>query len=134
MYELLDFPINIATIYILDEQRSEFVKILKKYEEHIAYREWGNHLGLRSFEIFSSKVSKGNASLFLKNYLNIEDNHTLAFGDDLNDLEMLEKVDIGVAMKNARKTVLLRTNYITEYSNNNDGVIKYIISHLKKDK
>ncbi|ALV20880.1 MULTISPECIES: Cof-type HAD-IIB family hydrolase [Carnobacterium] len=49
----------------------------------------------------------------------IED--TIAFGDGLNDLEMISEVGIGVAMGNALETVKLRADKITSNCNE-DGI------------
>ena len=49
----------------------------------------------------------------------IED--TIAFGDGLNDLEMLTEVGVGVAMGNALETVKLKANKITKNCNE-DGI------------
>ncbi|WP_034550611.1 Cof-type HAD-IIB family hydrolase [Carnobacterium funditum] len=46
---------------------------------------------------------------------------TIAFGDGLNDLEMLTEVGIGVAMGNALETVKLKADKITK-SCNEDGI------------
>ena len=47
------------------------------------------------------------------------------FGDGLNDLEIMEWVGCGVAVKNAFEVVKEKANYETE-SNNNDGVALFL--------
>lgn len=131
--DLIDNPILIANIYIHDEDRQEFMSILNKYQEHISYRDWGSHLGLRSYELFSSRASKGDALIYLKNYLNMKENHTIAFGDDLNDVELLKKADIGVAMINGRSSLKSIAKDVTKHSNAKNGVIKYIKRYLKEN-
>lgn len=55
----------------------------------------------------------------LENGYSVED--TIAFGDGLNDLEMIEKVGTGVAMGNALESVKLRADKVTK-SCNEDGI------------
>ncbi|OJG23307.1 hypothetical protein RR47_GL000543 [Enterococcus columbae DSM 7374 = ATCC 51263] len=54
-------------------------------------------------------------------YLGIEMSEIMAFGDHLNDLEMLAGVGIGVAMGNAQEIVKQKADFVT-LSNNHDGI------------
>lgn len=53
----------------------------------------------------------------------------IAFGDNYNDVEMLEKVGLGVAVGNARPEVIAAANHIT-LKNTEDGVALFIKQHL----
>ena len=53
--------------------------------------------------IVNSEVSKGNAVKNLCNLLNVDIKDTIAFGDDINDLSMLQTVGYGIAMGNANR-------------------------------
>ena len=55
----------------------------------------------RNIEINSREATKGRALLGLAEYLGLDPAQTMAFGDDLNDLSMLQNAGIGVAMGNA---------------------------------
>lgn len=57
---------------------------------------------------------------FLAKY-NIALSETMAFGDHLNDIEMLEGVGIGVAMGNAQAELKAHADYVTT-SNQKDGI------------
>jgi len=48
---------------------------------------------------------------------------TVAFGDNLNDLEMLQTVEMGVAMGNARPEVKRVADAVTD-SVDRDGIVK----------
>ena len=50
----------------------------------------------------------------------------MAFGDSYNDLDMLEKVGVGVAMANAEPEVQSHADFVTRYTNNEDGVADVI--------
>lgn len=53
----------------------------------------------------------------------------MAFGDGVNDIEMLEYVSIGVAMGNAREETKKVADYITD-DVDNDGILK-ALEHFK---
>ena len=78
-----------------------------------------------NIEINSSEAHKGNALLELCRYLQIDPSQTMAFGDGLNDLTMLQTAAVGVAMGNAVPRAKELANYITD-TNDNDGVAKAV--------
>lgn len=80
-------------------------------------------------EIMNLSASKANAlSVIAKDY-GIKQNEIIAFGDGLNDLEMLEFAGKGIAMKNGFE--LLKSRFEnTAFSNNEDGVAKYLLELL----
>ena len=51
----------------------------------------------------------------------------IAFGDDLGDMDMLREAGVGVLMKNARPELHGQADYISEYTNDEDGVAKFLI-------
>lgn len=81
-------------------------------------------------EIYSSKAGKGNSLRFLCNYLSIPVEDSYAFGDEENDIAMLEAAGTGIAMKNANPILQNYANDITQYDNNNDGLARYIESKI----
>ena len=54
----------------------------------------------------------------------------MAFGDGLNDIEMIEKCGIGVALANALDEVKSKANYITKKTNEELGVIDFLEGYL----
>jgi Cof subfamily protein (haloacid dehalogenase superfamily) len=75
-------------------------------------------------EIAPKSVSKLSA---IKLLLGENDslNDVIAFGDNYNDIEMLEHVGYGVAVANARDEVKAISKYIT-FENTQDGVARFI--------
>ncbi|MDR1599891.1 MAG: HAD family hydrolase [Oscillospiraceae bacterium] len=63
-------------------------------------------------EISHPDVSKGNALRYLSEELGFDAAGTLAFGDSLNDLSMLEWAGVSVATGNARDEVKARVNRV----------------------
>lgn len=58
----------------------------------------------------------------------------LAIGDAFNDIEMLQKSGIGIAMKNADITIQSYANLVSEYTNNEDGVAHILTALCKQRK
>lgn len=76
-------------------------------------------------EINSKGVSKGKAVEELAKDLKIDIKEVMCIGDGGNDIEMLKRAGISIAMKNGMEDVKSLANYITE-DNNNSGVAKAI--------
>lgn len=74
-----------------------------------------------NIEINVSHANKGEAISQLAAYLGCDISQILAFGDGLNDLSMIRKAGIGVAMANACPEVLAAADFITTDCNH-DGV------------
>ncbi len=72
------------------------------------------------------KATKLNAVKMACKALGIAQNEAMAFGDDENDLETLKFCGVGVAMKNALPDVKAAADYITEYSNDEDGIAEFL--------
>ena len=70
--------------------------------------------------------SKGMAICHFCKKCNISQNETMCFGNSINDLDMFENCEISVAMKNGIGEILKKSNYITEYSNNDNGLAKFL--------
>lgn len=76
-------------------------------------------------EIVYIDVSKYNAIKKISEIENILNENIIAFGDGLNDIDMMTKCGISVAMANALKEVKQVSNYIT-LSNNENGVMDFL--------
>ena len=74
-----------------------------------------------NIEVNAAGATKGKALLGLAERLGIPREGTMAFGDGLNDLSMLEAAGVGVAMENACAEAKAAADYIT-LSNDDHGV------------
>lgn len=74
-------------------------------------------------EVNSKNANKGQALLFLRDYLGIPKERTIAFGDNINDISMLLNAGVGVAMGNSTPDALAAADTVTA-SNDEDGVAK----------
>lgn len=78
-----------------------------------------------NLELNSLDAHKGAALLELCRILEVEPSRTMAFGDGLNDITMLQTAALGVAMENACPEVKAAADHITD-TNDHDGVAKAI--------
>lgn len=76
-------------------------------------------------EISSKTRSKGTAVKFIADYYGVPVAKTVAVGDALNDLPMLQTAGVGLAVKNAEKSLLENAENFP-YSNDEDAVAKII--------
>ena len=70
-------------------------------------------------------VNKGQAVKRLQESLEIRPEETMAFGDQLNDIEMLQQAYYSFAVANAREEVRKLARFQAD-SNKNDGVLKVL--------
>lgn len=86
--------------------------------------EYVNYVGSRSSKYL------GNKALFAL----LEDDNPMdyTFGDDLGDLEMIEHAYCGVLLKNANPMHYPKAKYITDFSNDEDGVAIFLEDNILK--
>ena len=115
------------------------------FKEKMGYRESRNnyfitnpygHVGKYQFgksalKFYGVSQSEFLSSPALQESLGITTNETMAFGDYLNDLELLARATYSYAMKNAQEEVKQVATYQTEEDNDHDGVLKTIVRELK---
>lgn len=78
-----------------------------------------------NLEINAQDATKGNALLWLADYLSVPVASTIAFGDGENDIPMLKAAGIGIAMGNASDEVKAAADDIT-LTNDQFGVAAFI--------
>ncbi|APS98620.1 hydrolase [Borreliella mayonii] len=123
-------------------------KIVYYCEDLAILNKLDNEIRSKSFQdirvFFSSKdlleVTNINANKYnaIKNIAFLESIplcDVLAFGDNNNDYEMLKNLGKGVLMKNANEflKINLTNNEITKFSNNEDGVARFLIDFFELD-
>lgn len=104
----------------LDVRAETLAALRKRFPELVITTALVNNI-----EINSCYAHKGRALLELCSYLGIDPAATMAFGDGLNDVTVLQTAALGVAMANADPAVKEVADYITD-SNDDDGVAKAI--------
>lgn len=77
-------------------------------------------------DVTNQKVNKGLALSELQKLWNITPEQTLVFGDQMNDIEMMQTAKFSYAMKNAEPEVKRIASFVTDYDNDNEGVMRKI--------
>lgn len=77
-------------------------------------------------EVINAKYSKGTAVEFLADYYHTAIEKTVAVGDQRNDLPMIERAGVGVAVKNADSGLKDKADYICECTNEEGAVAEVI--------
>ena len=91
----------------------------------------GENNRFSAINAINPKASKGNAISTLCDILKIDINDVIAFGDGINDISMIKKVGLGVAMGNAKSEVKEIAKAVTS-SNNDSGVAKILLNKMEK--
>jgi Cof subfamily protein (haloacid dehalogenase superfamily) len=107
---------------------SEFLCVYKKITslDTIMYREV-NLNGIYVLESYTAGVSKAKAIKKLANDIGAD--KIVAFGDNINDMEMLIEADTGLAVGNAVPELIARADAVIG-KNTEDGVVKWLLENV----
>lgn len=100
-----------------------FIQDTHKFQVVVSGKHW--------LDVMHTDSNKGAAIKKVLEILEISREETAAFGDYLNDYEMLQVVEHSYAMENAHDEIKKIAKYIT-LSNNNSGVVHSIKEILRK--
>ena len=124
---------NIIYIVTLDEYEKllPIYNDIKKSDDVSCAFYSDNYTGCYFMEVFASGVSKASTLLEVKN--TIKADRVIAFGDNLNDMEMFRIADEAYAVENACEELkAIATETIG--CNNDDSVANYISKHFAENK
>lgn len=131
-FEHLDLnkeKINRILFFSKDSEKLNQINQEMKLENNIQTlfkKDFHNHQLL----LVSNEYSKAKSVIQICEYLHIEKKDTMAFGDEENDVEMLNTIGYGVAMKNA-KSELKKNHHVTQFTNDEDGVARFLENMIK---
>lgn len=86
---------------------------------------------LKYIEIHNNEINKYKGIKLIANKEEIENKNIICFGDGLNDIDMIEKSGIGVAMENALSEIKQIAEFTT-LSNNNEGIKYFLEQNLNQ--
>ncbi len=139
--DILDWMVNgykfrIRQVEDLTAVDSEFIKIsvyrkndVESYTRDLQEK-YGDRLkitiaGDMWLDCMKMGINKGQAVKLLQDSLGIKPEETMAFGDQLNDVEMLKQVYYSFAVGNAREEIKAAAKFQTD-TNVNNGVLKIL--------
>jgi Cof subfamily protein (haloacid dehalogenase superfamily) len=113
----------------LENKSIPFEDIKKEFSDiftviHCTVPSFGDNSG----ELTVPNIHKANAIEILIQHLGIERINTYAFGDGLNDIEMLQYCQVGIAMGNAKQELKDIADEITD-ADNADGIYNSMKKH-----
>lgn len=122
-------------VYLIDQK---YMNSLENYVDQtfgqtLSYRLWGIDNGYALYEIYLKHVSKSSALSYLLDHYGMERKQMIAFGDGINDIEMIRDAHLGVAMKNGLDQLKAVSKDITKYTHDEDGIAKYLIDYFQLD-
>ncbi|MFV0558030.1 MAG: Cof-type HAD-IIB family hydrolase [Enterococcus sp.] len=128
---LTNLPSNPTSVLI--QTKPEYAKevaqtLQAQYDEFIDVRTWGGPRAI--LEIVAKGIQKARGVELIAQHLGVKQADIIAFGDEHNDLEMLEYAGIGVAMANATPAAKAIANDVTQKTNDEDGLAEYLENHL----
>lgn len=77
-------------------------------------------------EVVNKNYSKGTAVEFLANYYGVPLDRVIAVGDQLNDISMIERAGLGIAVSNADEALKKKANYVCAYTNEEAAIAEII--------
>ncbi len=83
-----------------------------------------------SIEILPSGISKRTGLIHLTEALHVSMHEVMVFGDQLNDIDIMEYAGIGIAVGNAADKVKAIADYVVA-SNNEDGPAVFLADYFK---
>lgn len=116
----------ISKIVFGSEIEEEILQGMKMLKEHPLADKFGFIRSEKAlYEILPKNIGKGTAIEKLCELLGIDENKTIAIGDYDNDVSMLKRAKVGIAVSNASDRALKAADYVT-VSNEENAVAKVI--------
>lgn len=124
----LDNVIKVSILDNIEVGKNSMPLVGEKWKDKLYVTE----SGMEWLDFTNKGVNKGCAVKDIQKYLDISPDETMVFGDNHNDLSMIESAEYSFAVKNAREEVLKKAKYITK-SNEEDGVLFVLEKVLEGD-
>ena len=113
-------------VFDMEDAEKNAYKALEKYNENLLVCLSGHNW----VDLMNPGVNKGEAIKILQENYNISYDETMAFGDYLNDFEMMKNCKYSYAMENAHPKLKEVCNYRAK-SNDEDGVVEAIKEYFQ---
>ncbi|MCL2815898.1 MAG: HAD family hydrolase [Oscillospiraceae bacterium] len=124
-YKYTDFTVKNNQSYLKISLRAANPGIVERIALNYPMCDMLRYTGEDLYRFANRSAVKWNAVNAVADYYNINTDMIAAFGDDINDLEMLKHCGIGIAVANAVDEVKAVADYICD-TNDNDGAAKWL--------
>ncbi|WP_179394084.1 Cof-type HAD-IIB family hydrolase [Lacticaseibacillus absianus] len=123
-------PISV-TMFIDEPTLAPLSAAIHTQYPQLVGKTWGAWSGEHTaLEVTTGNASKSRGLAYVAGAYGIDQADIIAFGDDMNDLDMIEYAGVGVAMANARPAILAAADAVTPTTNDQDGVANYLATAL----
>jgi len=119
-------------VYIIKHDAMQTFETYVKdtYGHTLSTRLWGVENGQAVYEIYLKHISKSSGLKRVLEFYDMNFTQVIAFGDGINDVEMIRDAHHGVAMKNAVDEVKKVCKTITNDTHDDEGVANYLIDYF----
>ena len=140
---------NSMTLHVVKDISEFWIKPIPKImyrtteEQMPEVYQWAKDHPSKNYQAFKTQttmlefqdphIHKGIGLQHAVNLLNIDMKDVLAFGDMSNDNPMLITAGTGVCLKNGAQDTKECADYITDYTNNEDGLARFIDKYIFKE-
>lgn len=121
LLEVEDQIVKVSLYHKINAGKEAEKGLKEKWESRLHLAEAGHEW----VDCIMPQTNKGVAIAYLQEKYGITKDETMVFGDNFNDLEMLEQATFSFAMGNAREAVKEKANYIAD-TNINHGVLQIL--------
>lgn len=120
----INFPVNkIIPVFKSDSDCKKFDMIVNHKLLEVKKQK-----GMNAFDVNPKGINKGNGVREILKYYGISKDDACAFGDNINDMEMLENVGESVAMGNASSILKEKAKYTCEDALD-DGFYRWLLKN-----
>jgi len=130
-FRIVDFSqhrLDTEKIYVPDPAKDDIAFIKQLLPDDLYFILTADVEGFLG-QIMHKDATKALAVAALARYWGLSQSEIVAFGDDLNDTDMLSSAGIGVAMGNAHDDVKAASDFICS-SNDSDGLAEWLLSYI----
>lgn len=125
-----NLPVNDCVSMIMISAKNHILKIVDtiKNNPHVTYHIHTKYFpqNIRMLEVQNVNTDKYKRAIALLEHFGIKNDEVVAIGDAHNDLEMVVNSGLGVAMKNSDDILKQQADIITQYTNEEDGLAKFL--------
>lgn len=121
-YDVINRALKIEA-NVTDENREKVIDYIKNHFGYVV--NYDDHGSENAFELYSPTISKAVGIQKVLEHYGLSKEDSYAFGDGVNDIEMIEFCKVGVAMGNAVDSLKAVADIVCE-SIENDGLTKIL--------
>ncbi|MFV0504778.1 MAG: Cof-type HAD-IIB family hydrolase [Lachnospirales bacterium] len=112
------------------------VEVLREVVKRFEYLYQGNKVKMMMgsshiLEFINPHCNKGASLEYICNHYGIDIEDTIAIGDSQNDIELLQKAGLGIAVANSLDSLKNAADIVSPYTNNENAVAKIIEDYIK---